>query len=98
MYRLNRKQIKWIDSKPQPKDFHRFLINGPIDAIMAKYTNGQFVGRLRGIVVTKPVCSLALAIKEAEQIRDEHIQIVGLEPLDERGLGINDTPIQKAAA
>lgn len=41
---------------------------------------------------------MVLAMKEAEQIRNEYIQAVGMIPLDEDALGIADTLEQKVAA
>jgi len=99
MYELNKHQLDWLKESTSKDDKRRFLIHGPVDTIsVVENLDIKIAGRLRGVRVTKPVKSLALAIKEAERIRDEYIQAVGMEPLDEKGLGINDTPIQRAAA
>jgi len=99
-YELNQRQQAWVKGNPDKDDLRRFLIAGPVDAmtVINEDLDIKVVGRLRGVRVTKPVNSVALALKEAEQIRAEYIQVVGMIPLDEEGMGIADTARQKAAA
>lgn len=98
-YELNAKQKAWVHGSPDKDELCRFLINGPVDTItVMENLDIKVAGRLRGVRVTKPVTSMALALKEAEQIRNEYIQAVGMIPLDEDALGIADTPKQRAVA
>ncbi|SOB60560.1 protein of unknown function [Pseudodesulfovibrio profundus] len=98
-YELNPKQKSWLHDSPDKDDLLRFLINGPVDTVsVIEGLDLKVAGRLRGVRVTKPVRSMALALKEAEQIRNEYIQAVGMIPLDEETLGINDNPKQKVTA
>lgn len=98
-YELNANQLQWLKDSPDKDDLRRFLIHGPVDTItVVENLDFMVAGRLRGVRVTKPVKSLALAMKEAERIREEYIQAVGMIPLDEDSLGIADTPKQKAVA
>lgn len=99
MYELNAQQKEWVHNSPDKEDLRRFLINGPVDTItVLDALDIKVAGRLRGVRVTKPVNSMALALKEAEQIRAEYIEAVGMIPLDEDSLGIADYPGQGVAA
>jgi len=97
-YELNAKQKAWIHDSPDKDELRRFLINGPVDTVtVMDNLDIKVAGRLRGVRVTKPVGSMALALKEAEAIRNEYIQAVGRTPLDEAEMGIADTPKQRTA-
>lgn len=97
-YELSFAQYDWLNSASKD-DFRRFVVQGPVQTT-PQIVEGEtrYTGRLRGIKVTQPVSSMALALKEAEAIRREYIQDVGMIPLDEDILGIADTPEQRAAA
>lgn len=98
-YELNARQKAWVHGNPDKDELRRFLINGPVDTVtVMDNLDIKVAGRLRGVRVTKPVCSMALALKEAEAIRNEYIQAVGMIPLDEDDMGIADTPKQRTAA
>lgn len=97
-YELNERQKAWVHGKPDKDELLRFLVNGPVDTVtVIDNLDIKVAGRLRGVRVTKPVRSMALALKEAEAIRSEYIKAVGMIPLDEDILGIADTPGQRAA-
>ncbi|MBI9080298.1 MAG: hypothetical protein JEY79_11235 [Pseudodesulfovibrio sp.] len=99
MYELNGRQKYWLHHQPDKDELRRFLIHGPVDFVVAVEDGYiKIVGTLRGVRVTKPLDNMALALKEAELIREEFIQKVGMIPLDEEGLGIDDTQKQRTTA
>lgn len=103
MHNLTPAQLEWLAMEQDKEERMRFLINGPVEAWPLQGEKNtphelRYVGTLRGVAVTKPVRSMALALKEAEQIRTEYIQVVGMIPLDEDALGIADATPQEAAA
>jgi len=103
MHELTPAQLEWLAMEQEKEDRMRFLINGPVEVWPVQNEKRtphelRYVGTLRGVAVTKPVNSMALAMKEAEQIRAEYIQEVGMIPLDEDALGIAGANTQEATA